>query len=451
MSRRKRNRQLAKELENQAVHNVEPVNEHKDINESERIQRAEWIHDQVKLQREREDETWEKIMEEQKLITERMRSIDDDISRNRELERYHEGCLEDITDQVYSLHGVTTDKLEGMTRYKNAKFQGEATVVFVMSIMIAAIAAYAYGVTSQVCMFMLLCIGAEGALLSGPHKKRNLLGGIFRTLFFVPVILMAAEVISFKYYEDYYEYVTMIGEAAAILLVVIGTATYFLYNPYRKDKKYVKEAQADLKELHKAARKSVKKNQKLRMKNEAKDQKVQAKLAKKEAKYERRQQKHQLKMEKREFKSEQKKKKMEMKTELKRSKLMAKAMKINKKAGIMPDIQNNDGVNAESIQNNEVNTENINDNEKVKAIEKVNVIEKAGIIENEIAAEETEQIGSVSSTENLNHIQNKDLKENNGDNRKHRDKAPEEVKLDNPVEYIEQNNIISITKERKIE
>lgn len=435
MSRRKRNKQVTTELENQAVHNVEPVNEHKDINESERIQRAEWIHDQVKLQREREDETWEKIMEEQKLITERMRSIDDDISRNRELERYHEGCLEDITDQVYSLHGVTTDKLEGMTRYKNAKFQGEATVVFVMSIMIAAIAAYAYGVTSQVCMFMLLCIGAEGALLSGPHKKRNLLGGIFRTLFFVPVILMAAEVISFKYYENYYEYVTMIGEAAAILLVVIGTATYFLYNPYRKDKKYVREAQADLKELHKAARKSVKKNQKLRMKNEAKDQKVQAKLAKKEAKYERRQQKHQLKMEKREFKSEQKKKKMEMKTELKRSKLMAKAMKINKKAGIMPDIQNNDGDNAE----------NINDNEKV------NVIEKAGIIENEIDAGKTEQIGSVNSTENINRIQNKDLKENNGDNRKHRDKAPEEVKLDNPVEYIEQNNIISITKERKIE
>ena len=441
MSRRKRNRQVAKELENQAVHNVEPVNEHKDINESERIQRAEWIHDQVKLQREREDETWEKIMEEQKLITERMRSIDDDISRNRELERYHEGCLEDITDQVYSLHGVTTDKLEGMTRYKNAKFQGEATVVFVMSIMIADIAAYAYGVTSQVCMFMLLCIGAEGALLSGPHKKRNLLGGIFRTLFFVPVILMAAEVISFKYYENYYEYVTMIGEVAAILLVVIGTATYFLYNPYRKDKKYVKEAQADLKELHKAARKSVRKNQKLRMKNEAKDQKVQAKLAKKEAKYERRQQKHQLKMEKREFKSEQKKKKMEMKTELKRSKLMAKAMKINKKAGIMPDIQNNDGDNAE----------NINDNEKVKAIE------KAGIIENEIDAGKTEQIGSVNSTENINRIQNKnlkenkDLKENKGDNRKHRDKAPEEENLDNPVEYIEQNNIISITKERKIE
>ena len=31
--------------------------------ESERIQRAEWIHEQVKLQREAEDEAWEKIMD----------------------------------------------------------------------------------------------------------------------------------------------------------------------------------------------------------------------------------------------------------------------------------------------------------------------------------------------------------------------------------------------------
>ena len=71
--------------------------------ESERIQRAEWIHEQVKLQREAEDEAWEKIMEEQKLLTERRRSIDADINSNRELKRYHEDCMEDITDQVYSL------------------------------------------------------------------------------------------------------------------------------------------------------------------------------------------------------------------------------------------------------------------------------------------------------------------------------------------------------------
>ncbi len=90
--------------------------------ESERIQRAEWIHEQVKLQREAEDEAWEKIMEEQKLLTERRRSIDADINSNRELKRYHEDCMEDITDQVYSLHGISVDKLEGIKEYRNALF-----------------------------------------------------------------------------------------------------------------------------------------------------------------------------------------------------------------------------------------------------------------------------------------------------------------------------------------
>ena len=67
----------------------------------------------MKLQREAEDEAWEKIMEEQKLLTERRRSIDADINSNRELKRYHEDCMEDITDQVYSLHGISVDKAEG--------------------------------------------------------------------------------------------------------------------------------------------------------------------------------------------------------------------------------------------------------------------------------------------------------------------------------------------------
>ena len=98
--------------------------------ESERIQRAEWIHEQVKLQREAEDEAWEKIMEEQKLLTERRRSIDADINSNKELKRYHEDCMEDITDQVYSLHGISVDKLEGIKEYKNALFRGEAFIVF---------------------------------------------------------------------------------------------------------------------------------------------------------------------------------------------------------------------------------------------------------------------------------------------------------------------------------
>lgn len=330
--------------------------------ESERIQRAEWIHEQVKLQREAEDEAWEKIMEEQKLLTERRRSIDADINSNKELKRYHEDCMEDITDQVYSLHGISVDKLEGIKEYKNALFRGEAFIVFCISVIMAAIVAYAYGPTSQLCLYILMCVGAEGALLS--QKRKNI-------LFFIPLILIAAEMIGYKLYPQYLEYVTIVGEALALLLMMIGTVGYFVHNPYRKDRKNIKAAKSDLKELHKVARKSVKK--KSRIKSEAKEAKLAAKQAKRETKAAIKEQKRQNKLAKKQAKYELKEKKrqlkserVELKHELKKSRLMDKVRSFT------PKEQNSDSTSsAESIDNNIIDN-NITDNNIIDIERKIN-------------------------------------------------------------------------------
>lgn len=326
--------------------------------ESERIQRAEWIHEQVKLQREAEDEAWEKIMEEQKLLTERRRSIDADINSNRELKRYHEDCMEDITDQVYSLHGISVDKLEGIKEYKNALFRGEAFIVFCISVIMASIVAYAYGPTSQLCLYILMCVGAEGALLS--QKRKNI-------LFFIPLILIAAEMIGYKLYPQYLEYVTMAGEALALLLMMIGTVGYFVHNPYRKDRKNIKAAKSDLKELHKVAKKSVKKNKKSRIKSEAKEAKLAAKQAKRETKAAIKEQKRQNKFAKKQAKYELKEKKrqqkserVELKHELKKTQLMDKVRSFT------PKEQNSDSTpSAESIDNNIIDNNIIDIERKV--------------------------------------------------------------------------------------
>ena len=76
-----------------------------------------------------------------------------------------------------------------------------------------------------------MCVGAEGALLS--QKRKNI-------LFFIPLILIAAEMAGYKLYPQYLEYVTMAGEALALLLMMIGTVGYFVHNPYRKDRKKYK-------------------------------------------------------------------------------------------------------------------------------------------------------------------------------------------------------------------
>ena len=332
--------------------------------ESERIQRAEWIHEQVKLQREAEDEAWEKIMEEQKLLTERRRSIDADISSNRELKRYHENCMEDITDQVYSLHGISVDKLEGIKEYKNALFRGEAFIVFCISVIMAAIVAYAYGPTSQLCLYILMCVGAEGALLS--KKRKNI-------LFFIPLILIAAEMIGYKLYPQYLEYVTMAGEALALIFMMIGTVGYFVHNPYRKDRKNIKAAKSDLKELHKVAKKSVKKNKKSRIKNEAKEAKLAAKQAKRETKAAIKEQKRQNKLAKKqaryelkEKKRQQKSERVELKHELKKTQLMDKVRRFT------PKEQNSESTSsAESIDNN-ITENNIIENNIIDIERKVN-------------------------------------------------------------------------------
>lgn len=312
--------------------------------ESERIQRAEWIHEQVKLQREAEDEAWEKIMEEQKLLTERRRSIDADINSNRELKRYHEDCMEDITDQVYSLHGISVDKLEGIKEYRNALFRGEAFIVFCISVIMAAIVAYAYGPTSQLCLYILMCVGAEGALLS--QKRKNI-------LFFIPLIMIAVELIGYKLYPQYLEYVTMAGEALALLLMMIGTVGYFVHNPYRKDRKNIKAAKSDLKELHKVAKKSVKKNKKSRIKSEAKEAKLAAKQLKRETKAAIKEQKRQNKLAKKQAKYELKEKKrqqkserVELKHELKKTQLMDKVRRFTPK-----EQESESTSSAESIDN----------------------------------------------------------------------------------------------------
>lgn len=75
------------------------------------------------------------------------------------------------------------------------------------------------------------------------QKRKNI-------LFFIPLILIAAEMIGYKLYPQYLEYVTIVGEALALLLMMIGTVGYFVHNPYRKDRKNIKAAKSDLKELH---------------------------------------------------------------------------------------------------------------------------------------------------------------------------------------------------------
>ena len=59
-------------------------------------------------------------------------------------------------------------------------------------------------------------------------------------MFFIPLILIAAEMAGYKLYPQYLEYVTMAGEALALLLMMIGTVGYFVHNTIPQGQKKYK-------------------------------------------------------------------------------------------------------------------------------------------------------------------------------------------------------------------
>ena len=122
--------------------------------------------------------------------------------------------------------------------------------MFCISVIMAAIVAYAYGPTSQLCLYVLMCVGAEGALLS--QKRKNI-------LFFIPLIpdsggdgrLQAVSAVSGVCHDGWRG---------------TGAASYddrhcgiLCAQSIPQGQKNIKAAKSDLKELHKVAKKSVKK------------------------------------------------------------------------------------------------------------------------------------------------------------------------------------------------
>lgn len=239
-------------------------------NESLRVQKAEWVGRQIEKQRQQEDETRERLLKEQSLLEERRRSIEENLDRNRELKRYHEDCKEDLDAQIYALHGLTEDKLEGMKEYKNAYFRGIALAAFVLSGALVILSGCLYGFQSDLCLAMLAGTGVEGALLAQENGRAKVFDIICRLLYLCCFPVMLAVFLSYELEFTVYEELLGGYVIAGMAFLVIGTSAYFLYQPYRRLRRQVRAAKSDMREVEQIAKKAVKKNQKIRRKQEAK-------------------------------------------------------------------------------------------------------------------------------------------------------------------------------------
>ena len=123
-----------------------------------------------------------------------------------------------------------------------------------------------HGFESQICLFMIACTGVEGALLAQDKWRNKLVNILCKLLYLMvfPVMMVIFVCYELKYpeYDLFLPYFAM----GIVVVLIIGTAAFFFYDPYKQDKKRVKNAKDYISEVEKIAKKQVKKNQKLRAK-----------------------------------------------------------------------------------------------------------------------------------------------------------------------------------------
>lgn len=257
-----------KEDQSISINDMEYLPVTQDVKESLRVQRTEYIRQQMRKRQEEEDALLEQLLQEQRVIDGLQKQIDENLEQTEESSKYNREFKESMNSQIYALHGISEDKLEGMREYKNAYYKGCAFSLFLLSAALIVLSGVLHGFDSEICIFMLAYTGMEGALLAQEKKQWKLMRWLCRLLylFIFPtmMVMFVCYELNFPEYDVFLPYAT----AAGICILCLATLSYFLYNPYRSAGKKMREAKDHIEEIERIARKEVRKNQKGHKKEE---------------------------------------------------------------------------------------------------------------------------------------------------------------------------------------
>lgn len=211
-----------------------------------------------------------RIRQEQEYIDRMIISVEENLKNTREEQKYNEEFERHIKEQVYRMHGISEDKLQGMTEARRAWYQGAAFALFFLSLVLIALCGTLHGFGSELCIFMAFFTAIEGALLSNGRKQSVIFEVLTKGLY---LLLFPAMMVIFVCYElgfEEYHYLVPIFTVAGVVVLVIGAISYFVYDPYRVDRRNRKKANRYIREMEKTALKEVRLKEKAFEKQEKK-------------------------------------------------------------------------------------------------------------------------------------------------------------------------------------
>lgn len=273
-----------KEANGISVNDMDYLQITSNIKESPRIQKTEYIRQQMLKRRAMEDALMEDLKQEQSVIDSFRDQINDGLIQTEELSRYNQEFSENMTEQIYLLHGISKDKLEGMQECKNAFRRGYSIVLFLLSTALVILCGALHGFNSEICLLMLAVTGIEGAMLAQDRSldQYPVLRLINRILFPLLCPLMLTMFVCFELGFTPYDFLLPYIAMAGIVILFLSAVPYFIYDPYKGMGKHMRNARAEIKVVEKVAKKEVIKNQRIRVKEEKKELAEQAKEARKQ-------------------------------------------------------------------------------------------------------------------------------------------------------------------------
>ena len=259
-----------KEEQSISINDMEYLPVTRGVRESMRVQKTEYIRQQMRRRQESEDALMAQLLEEQRVIDGLQKKINENLEQTEESSKYNKEFQESMNAQIYALHGISEDKLEGMREYKNAYYQGCAFSLFLLSAALIILCGVLHGFASEICVFMLAYTGIEGALLTQKHKRTRFVDWLCRLLYLLMFPMMMVMFVCYELKYPEYGIFMPYAVAAGIGVLIFATFSYFLYNPYQGMKKKVRAAKDHIQDIEKIAKKEVRKNQKTREKEEKK-------------------------------------------------------------------------------------------------------------------------------------------------------------------------------------
>ena len=269
-----------------------------------RVGRMLELQEEVARQKELELLRGKRIRQEQAYIDRMNLDLNEQMRENKEERKYNEAFEERIRDEVYDMHGISEDKLTGMSEYRNAWYQGAAFALFFLSLLLFVLCGVLHGFGSKLSVFMALYTAIEGTLLPNGRKRAAFFEVLAKAVYFLLFPVMMIVFVCYELEFEEYSYLVPIFTVAGVIVLVIGTFSYFIYDPYRADRKKRKKAERYIREMERDALKEVRLKEKALGKQERAREKQEAKAIKKQERQAARIEKKAAKKEKRHEKKE---------------------------------------------------------------------------------------------------------------------------------------------------